>query len=197
MDALDGPVLQGGGRREPALVRAGAVAPEWERAIAYAISTIELLRGFIAGGKPVLGICRGAQLINVAFGGTLWQDVATLVPAALVHYDGDKYDENFHEMRLEPASLLSRLFSGEGTLSDQLDPSPGGARSRRRSGGGGARRSGWADRGDPLAGQQSWVLGMQWHPEFHPGREGLLDCAPVLVEFLRKRGGASCQRPAS
>ena len=35
----------------------------------------------------------------------------------------------------------------------------------------------------------SYVFGMQWHPEFHAGREGLLDCTPVLEEFLVEARG--------
>jgi len=36
-------------------------------------------------GKPILGICRGVQLIKVAFGGSLIQDIPTLLPAAIAH----------------------------------------------------------------------------------------------------------------
>jgi putative glutamine amidotransferase len=44
-------------------------------------------RAFVAAGKPVIGICRGCQLINVAFGGTLFQDIGTQGPAAMAHRD--------------------------------------------------------------------------------------------------------------
>jgi len=133
----------------------------------------------------VLGICRGLQLINVAFGGKLWQDIGSLVPGALAHYDSDKYDENFHEMLLEPGSLLSRLFPGSSScLINSI------------------HHQGVRDLGEDLAVEaradpdgmieairwqgDGWVLAMQWHPEFHAGREGLLDCTPVLEEFLRE-----------
>jgi feruloyl esterase len=49
---------------------------------------LELLHEFIEAGKPVLGICRGCQLINVAFGGTLYQDIATDVPTCSAGRDG-------------------------------------------------------------------------------------------------------------
>jgi gamma-glutamyl-gamma-aminobutyrate hydrolase PuuD len=151
-----------------------------------------LLRGFMDRGKPVLGICRGAQLINVALGGTLWQDVSSLVAGSLVHYDAEKYDENFHELRIEEDSVLSRLFpSSDPFLVNSIHHQ--------------AVRDLGHDlkieaRSDPDGVVEairwegpSYVFGMQWHPEFHDGREGLLDCAPVLEEFLiealRRRDG--------
>ena len=185
VDALDGLVLQGGADVSPRSYGQEPLRPEWEDDRVRDQYEIELLRGFIAGGKPVLGICRGAQLINVAFGGTLWQDIPSLVPGVLTHYDADKYDENFHEVRIEPGSLLSRLYTDQSTyLINSIHHQ--------------AVRDLGQDlaveaRGDPDGMVEairwegaSWVLGMQWHPEFHPGREGLLDCAPVLEEFLRE-----------
>jgi gamma-glutamyl-gamma-aminobutyrate hydrolase PuuD len=115
----------------------------------------------------------------------LWQDIGSLVPAALSHYDGDKYDENFHEIRLEPGSLLSRLFPGESSClinsihhQSVRDVGEGLAVEARADPDGIVEAIRWQG--------NSWVLGMQWHPEFHSGREGLLDCTPVLEEFLRE-----------
>ena len=58
---------------------------------------IDLFEEFIAPRKPVLGICRGCQLINVALGGTLFQDIATQVPAALAHRDTAEYEQQLHD----------------------------------------------------------------------------------------------------
>jgi len=185
VDALDGLVLQGGADVSPRSYGQEPLHPEWEGDRVRDQYEIELLRGFIAGGKPVLGICRGAQLINVAFGGTLWQDIPSLVPGALIHYDLDKYDENFHEVRIEPGSLLSRLYTDQSTyLINSIhhqavrDLGQDLAVEARGDPDGMVEAIRWEGAG--------WVLGMQWHPEFHPGREGLLDCAPVLEEFLRE-----------
>src|SRR5689334_6867420 len=109
-EALDGLVLQGGADVSPRSYGQEPLRPEWEGDRLRDEYEIALLRSFMERNKPVLGICRGAQLINVALGGTLWQDVTTMVPGALVHYDADKYDENFHELRIEAGSELSRFF---------------------------------------------------------------------------------------
>ena len=184
-DALDGLVLQGGADVSPRSYGEAPLHPEWEGDRLRDEYEIALLRSFMERNKPVLGICRGAQLINVALGGTLWQDVSTMVPGALVHYDADKYDENFHELCIEPGSELSRFFP----TSDPLLINSIHHQAIRELGRGLKVEA----RSDPdeiieairLEGP-SYVFAMQWHPEFHAGREGLLDCAPVLEEFLRE-----------
>lgn len=192
-DALDGLVLQGGADVSPGTYQQAALRAEWEGDRLRDEYEIALLRAFMSRDKPVLGICRGAQLINVALGGTLWQDLATQLPQSLRHYDADKYDENFHEVRIEPGSGLSRLFPGSdpfliNSIHHQAVRDLGeGLQVEARSGPDGVIEA------IRLSGA-SYVFGMQWHPEFHMGREGLLDCTPVLEEFLaharvRRDGG--------
>ncbi len=65
--------------------------------------------------KPLLAICRGHQLLNVALGGTLIVDIATQMPGALNHRRMDKRSEVVHEVRLTRESLLSKI-TGQRTL---------------------------------------------------------------------------------
>jgi putative glutamine amidotransferase len=110
---LDGLVMHGGADvwpgsygEEPLQSRTGA-------ATACATSTrLRLVKAFAAAGKPVFGVCRGLQLINVAFGGTLYQDIGTQLPGALVHRDGQIYDNNFHTLDIVPGSRLSHPAPG-------------------------------------------------------------------------------------
>ena len=184
-DALDGLVLQGGADVSPRSYGQEPLDPQWQGDRVRDQYEIELLRGFVAAGKPVLGICRGAQLINVAFGGTLWQDIASGVPGAARHYDPDSYDENLHPVRVEPGSLLERLLPAGGSrmvtsIHHQAvrDLGEGVSVEARSFGDDLVEAVRWNGSG--------WVLGLQWHPEFHPGREGMLDCTPVLEAFLRE-----------
>jgi putative glutamine amidotransferase len=65
--------------------------------------------------KPLLGICRGHQLLNIALGGTLFVDIPTEKPGALNHRRMDKRSEVVHEVQLTRESLLSKI-TGKRTL---------------------------------------------------------------------------------
>lgn len=206
---LDGLVLQGGADVSPESYRQQPIHPDWAGDRVRDRYEIELLWEFVFQGKPVLGICRGAQLINVAFGGTLIQDIASQVPDAIAHHDQDAYDEHAHEISIEPSSSLARLYPGIGrarvsSIHHQAigDLGNGLAAEARSVPDGLVEAVRWTG--------SSFVLGLQWHPEFHGRRarsagpapanaddaDELLDSAPVLREFLfhaseRCKGGAS------
>jgi putative glutamine amidotransferase len=59
--------------------------------------------------KPLLAICRGHQVLNVALGGTLMADIASQQPSAIQHRRMDKRSEIVHEVRLTPDSLLAKI----------------------------------------------------------------------------------------
>lgn len=145
-------------------------------------------------GKPVLGICRGMQVLNVALGGTLWQDIVTQNPGCSTHRDWDVYDTLCHDVRLEPGSWLSawagggdtgRVNSvhhqgvrtlGEGLRAEAVSVDDGIVEAVRYDPDGGASPDGAV----PFA------YGVQWHPEFQNADDAaLLDGRPVLAAFLR------------
>ncbi len=59
-----------------------------------------VLESALEADKPVLGICRGIQFLNVALGGTLWQDLPTEHPSAITHRQGKPYDQTTHSVSL-------------------------------------------------------------------------------------------------
>ena len=73
---------------------------------------LKLARWAIAENKPILGICRGIQLLNIAAGGSLYQDIAAQVSGALhhPHIQGNSYGHLAHTIEIDPGSRLARAI---------------------------------------------------------------------------------------
>jgi putative glutamine amidotransferase len=184
---LDGLVMHGGADVWPGSYGEEPLQPHWSGDRVRDEYEIALVKAFAAAGKPVFGVCRGLQLINVAFGGTLYQDIGTQQPGALVHRDGQIYDNNFHTLDIVPGSRLSRLVPDAASYRINSihhqgikDLAPGFAVEARCPDDGviDPIRLGGIDTGRP------WVAAVQWHPEFHKPEQGVIDDAPILNDFL-------------
>jgi gamma-glutamyl-gamma-aminobutyrate hydrolase PuuD len=181
---LDGLLLQGGADVSPQTYAAANASAEWPGDRVRDMYELELLHAFIEAGKPVLGVCRGCQLINVAFGGTLYQDLATDVPAAAAHVS-EQYDRHRHLIRFPEGSSLSKLFPVQGdavvnSIHHQAIRDLGRDLDVEAVSVGDGIIEGVRYRRAPF------VVGVQWHPEFHrAGGPELLDCTPLLDTFLR------------
>lgn len=184
--SLDGLVLQGGADIAPESYGEQPLNPQWAGDRIRDRYETELFRAFVGAGKPVIGICRGCQLINVAFGGSLYQDIPTQRPAASVHLDPKLYADRFHPVHLVPGSKLAGLFPDAqepmiNSIHHQAVKSVGHDLSveARAIPDGIVEAIRW--RGP------SYVFGMQWHPEFMAAghsHERQLDGRPILREFL-------------
>ena len=180
---LDGLVLQGGADISPQSYGEQPLKPEWSGDRLRDAYEMELLHEFMEAGRPVLGICRGAQLINVALGGTLYQDIATQYKEPEIHVHED-YDKHAHGITWEAGGSLAKLYPEQGiskviSIHHQAIKALGkGLRVEARSAEDGLIEAVRLE-GKP------YVLGLQWHPEFHPpGAPDLLNCNPILDEFL-------------
>lgn len=180
--ALDGLVLQGGADIDP---QAYGETPSELLGTTDAVRDrfeLMLLRAFAAAGKPVLGICRGMQLINVAYGGSLHQDLIG-VGATTASHVAPAYDEHVHALRFEPASWFERLYPGVDAPAVNSIHHQGinvlgkGLHVEARSEDGVIE----CIRGTG----RNFLVGVQWHPEFHDQRfPHLLPGAPMLCKFL-------------
>lgn len=114
----DGILLTGGGDVDPGNYRQAPseflsdVQPDRDR------QEITLIQWCLAEGKPLFGICRGIQVMTVAAGGSLWQDLARENPRAQRHdyyYNDDSFPRDFlaHQVRLEPDSVVARALAQE------------------------------------------------------------------------------------
>ena len=181
---LDGLVLHGGSDVWPGSYGEEPLKPEWSGDRVRDEYEIALLRAFIDAGKPVLGVCRGLQVINVAFGGTLYQDITTQQPGSGTHRDAALYDQNFHEIEFVPDTRLADLYPdvtrarvnsvhhqgvkklADGFTVEATSPDDGMIEAMRWTG-------------------SSYVNAVQWHPEFLDWKSSeTLSGDPILNDFL-------------
>ncbi|MFN3651822.1 MAG: gamma-glutamyl-gamma-aminobutyrate hydrolase family protein [Armatimonadota bacterium] len=139
---------------------------------------------------PVLGICRGCQLIQVGTGGGLLLDIPLQVPGAIEHRSCPRGEaSSHHALEIVPGSRLAEAF-------------PSGAPSRCNSRHhqacrveeGGATRAVAHSPEDGIVEAVEvpgrwWVLGVQWHPEFRADEEVRREHAPLFAAFLRAATG--------
>ena len=181
---LDGLVLQGGSDVSPTTYGEEPLQPEWAGDRVRDDYEIELFSEFLEAGKPVLGVCRGIQLINVALGGTLYQDLPSQMGTEVAHRDRSIHDANIHEIRLEPGSGLARLFPNT-PLARVNSLHHQAVRKLGRNLVVEACSSGDEVIEAVRLKGRSYVLGVQWHPEFHrPDDDSVMDYGVILEEFL-------------
>ncbi|MEN9539401.1 MAG: hypothetical protein RLZZ126_1636 [Pseudomonadota bacterium] len=196
---LDGLILHGGADVSPHSYGEQPLRPEWAGDAVRDDYERALIDAFVALGKPVLGICRGLQMLNVAFGGSLYQDILTQLPSARAHVDSTVFDRHFHPVELVTGSRLAEVLSmknnpnfrdstpqvsylinsihhqGIKDLAPQFEvearcPQDGVIEAVRWKG-------------------PSFVAGVQWHPEFHLPADaaalGVIDDSALLDDFLQ------------
>jgi gamma-glutamyl-gamma-aminobutyrate hydrolase PuuD len=155
---FDGVIIQGGGDIDP-----NRYGQEPRSTSIYGIAAehddleIAVIRAAIELDKPVLAICRGIQILNVALGGTLHQHLADVLS------DGESHWDKYHEINLESSSRVAKSMK---TLSpkrshsyhhqaiDKLAP--------------GLVVTGRAPDQTIEAVEHNakkWIVGVQWHPE--------------------------------
>jgi putative glutamine amidotransferase len=164
LDRLDGLVVTGGGFDvDPALFGAESRHPTVTTKDRRTAFELAATNGALVRNMPVLGICGGQQLLNVALGGTLIQHIPDEVMEALAHRQPNPRSEPGHDVRIVEGTLLHRIAgterlgvnsahhqavkdAGPGLIVDAVAPDgvvEGIEDPRRR-----------------------FCLGIQWHPEF-------------------------------
>ena len=182
LDAVDGLVLQGGSDVAPASYGEEPQRPEWQGDRVRDRIEGLLVRAAMARHLPVLGICRGLQLINVVMGGTLHQDVVG-------HRNWEEYDHLQHDIRIEPQSLLAKAYGGiagarVNSVHHQAIKQLGvGLVAEAMSPDGIVEAIRFAPSGDDD--DAPFVYAVQWHPEFQdPADRDLLSAVPLRDLFL-------------
>lgn len=163
LSRVDGVVLTGGEDVEPSLYGQPRFAECGKSNISRDNTEIALVRAAKELGKPLLAICRGPQVLNVALGGTLYQDIPSQIPGALEHNPKDERSSRVHPVHVEPGSRIADAVQATSLSVNSLhhqsirDIAPGL----------------WITASAPdgvIEGVEStdddwWVVAVQWHPE--------------------------------
>jgi gamma-glutamyl-gamma-aminobutyrate hydrolase PuuD len=183
LDAIDGLLLSGGADIDPVLYGAGehpdtnTVRPDRDR------GEMLLVQAALQRDLPVLAVCRGMQLLNVARGGDLIQHLPDVTGNDLHRQQAGRFAE--HDVKIAPSSRVGRSVGERGTV-----------RSHHHQGikavGTGLREVAWAE-DDTVEGiedpDRTFAVGVLWHPEEGEDRklfEGLVEAA----------GGAMLRAPS-
>ena len=124
---------------------------------------LALISSALARDLPVLGICGGAQAINVALGGSLYQDIATQIPRAMEHQQGGLKEVGGHQVKIHNGTRLKQIVGQE-----SLEVNTTHHQAVKRLGTGlivNATAEDGIIEGIESK-NRSFVLGVQWHPEF-------------------------------
>jgi putative glutamine amidotransferase len=179
---IDGLVLQGGSDIEPWRWGETPLHPDWAGDPPRDAFEFALYAAARARGLPVLGICRGVQVINVAHGGSLHQDLALAGIRGVCHDDPVGYDRHRHDVVLSPGGLLASIHGvatgavssthhqacariGDGLAVDAVTPGDGVVEALRGTTG-------------------AWLSGVQWHPELHVDDPESLPGQPLFDAFV-------------
>jgi putative glutamine amidotransferase len=163
LDGVDALVLTGGEDMDPAWYQTEphpkANPPSRERDL----FELALFAAARQRELPILGICRGIQVINVALGGTLWQDLPSERPGPVDHYPESGRSERTHLVRLQPGGRTASALGGSEIRVNSFhhqavrDLAPK------------LIATGWSEDGlieaVESAPGEPWLLAVQWHPE--------------------------------
>ena len=165
-DRLDGVLLPGGGDIDPACYGEAphpavyGVSPERDR------GEMAIARWAVDAQKPVMAICRGIQVLNVALGGTLVQDIPSQWPNPLLHmFDTTQVERNFmaHAVDIEPGTRLREVIGADrATVNSWYHQSVKHIASGLSVA---ARAPDGVIEAVELPGHR-FALGVQWHPEW-------------------------------
>lgn len=184
VDRVDGLVLSGGTDVSPQVYGEQPLDPAWAGDPERDAYERALITAALARRKPILGVCRGAQILNAALGGGLFQDISAQLEGALRHRDWHSYDGNGHAVTIADGSWLAGIY-GAG---DMLVNSVHHQAVRRVAPG--LRFTAVAPDGVVEAVErvddEHFLVGVQWHPEWqsvddaHPRAPG----TPLFAAFV-------------
>ena len=183
VEHLDGILLAGGFDCDPSLYGEAAHEKLEPMDLRRQNNDIALARAARDRGIPTLGICLGVQVINVAGGGTLYQDIPSQVETDIEHVSDPEYRAR-HDVHIDPSTRLAAILGSE----HQFDVNSSHHQAVKNVGRG-LRVTATAPDGviegleDP---QHPFYVGVQWHPEDMSGETSATALFGAFVDAARK-----------
>lgn len=185
LQSIDGFVMHGGSDVAPESYGEKPIG-EWTGDRYRDIFDMKIINHAFKNNKPILAICRGCQILNVYFGGTLFQDISTQIGTTVKHHDDINYDTIYHDIAFTGKNVLFEMYKDYGTKmhvnsihhqsvktvgADMeilgISPLDGVVEAIRHKG--------------VAPGK---ILGIQWHPEFNYKQEKKLLPADLLYDLF-------------
>jgi len=185
LDRIEGLLLTGGGDIDPALYRQERHASVCEVQPERDAFEVALARRALDRDLPLLAICRGHQVLNVATGGTLIQDIPSSLAGAENHDPEQERWELSHDVRIRPGSRLARILGRDRVAVNSFH------HQAVKDLGQGLEATAWAVDDGVVeaieAPDRRFAVGVQWHPESFWNRpEGF---APLFEAFVGAAAG--------
>ena len=161
LDLVDGLILSGGHDLDPHLYGEEIDQKSRETWPDRDAFDMALLKRAEETGKPVLGICRGAQIINVAHGGSMWQDLSLRPGNTLKHMQATRPDVGTHVVKIKSGTTLEKIMGGSSLMTNSFhhqlikEVAPDLTESASASDG----------VTEALESTDGKVIAVQWHPE--------------------------------
>jgi len=185
LNEMDGFILQGGSDIAPQTYGEEPIG-QWKGDVYRDKYELKILDLAVKNSKPILGICRGFQLMNVYFGGALYQDIITQNSNANNHRSAELYDTIKHPVEFVKGEYLDKIYGNEknpfvNTVHHQAIKELGeGLTVYAKSDDGLIEAYGYNK--EP----EGKIMGVQWHPEFsHTIEDDLIDADILLDGFLK------------
>ncbi len=187
VNEMDGFVFQGGTDVSPQMYGEAPIENgRWKGDQPRDEYELKLMKMAFKTEKPILCVCRGMQLMNVFFGGSLYQDTKTQRPETILHRDASEYDRVCHRVTFSKGSLMEKLYGsenhqinsvhhqsikelGKNLQVEAISPEDNVIEAIR------------------YTGSEKWMVGVQWHPEFsHTVGDRVISPEPLYQTFLKE-----------
>lgn len=186
LNLVNGLILSGGSDVDPAYFAeeprqgSGKVYPERDS------FELQLVRGAWGRNLPILGICRGAQVLNIALGGDIYQDIVRQLAGVLEHVQQVQRDKAWHTVEICTAGLLSQIVTNKQIRVNSFHHqairkvAPGFAVAART-------QDGIIEAIEAEVSGCGFALGVQWHPEAMLHEESSRCLFAALLDAAGKR----------